>query len=204
MPRRSPNRFVFRGGDPCLDFVNTEIVSLTEGRLDLLEDFSDLLDWLAQTGLVSRREAEGLGREWSNTPAARRTLAWAQRLRSELRGTMEGLARRHPVRSSTIHLLNRVLRARGLVEQLVKTNGRLEKKTIAVFRRPADALQPLAQAAANLLTSPRVSQVRHCEGPGCILFFLDTTRNHSRRWCSMEGCGNRVKVAEHRKRQTQR
>jgi predicted RNA-binding Zn ribbon-like protein len=31
----------------------------------------------------------------------------------------------------------------------------------------------------------------------CVLMFLDTSRSHTRRWCSMELCGNRSKVAAH-------
>ena len=39
-----------------------------------------------------------------------------------------------------------------------------------------------------------LSLVRTCEGTGCILFFYDTTKSHTRRWCSMAGCGNRMKA----------
>jgi predicted RNA-binding Zn ribbon-like protein len=61
-----------------------------------------------------------------------------------------------------------------------------------------DVLLPLhlvARAVADLLTSPRLSRVGRCEGVGnCGWLFLDTTKNRSRRWCSMEGCGSRAKM----------
>ncbi|HKB57972.1 MAG TPA: CGNR zinc finger domain-containing protein [Lacunisphaera sp.] len=54
--------------------------------------------------------------------------------------------------------------------------------------------------AAELLTSGRLARVRECLGDECSWLFLDTTRNHSRMWCSMQGCGNRAKVRRHRVR----
>jgi hypothetical protein len=37
----------------------------------------------------------------------------------------------------------------------------------------------------------------HCDGSGCVLWFLDTFRNGGRRWCSMAACGNRAKAHAH-------
>ena len=59
--------------------------------------------------------------------------------------------------------------------------------------------QPAVLAAANLLdlleTAP--DRVKHCENPDCVLWFFDTTRNGTRRWCSMAACGNRMKARRH-------
>ncbi|WP_336212453.1 CGNR zinc finger domain-containing protein [Nonomuraea sp. LPB2021202275-12-8] len=58
-------------------------------------------------------------------------------------------------------------------------------------------------AAADLvrLLAERPERVRACAGPQCVLWFLDVSRNGSRRWCSMEGCGNRAKVGRFNQRQ---
>jgi len=40
-------------------------------------------------------------------------------------------------------------------------------------------------------------RIRRCQNPGCVLWFFDTTRNGTRRWCSMEVCGNRAKARRH-------
>jgi predicted RNA-binding Zn ribbon-like protein len=59
-------------------------------------------------------------------------------------------------------------------------------------------LWPVARAAAELLTSDKASRVRVCEDDrGCGYLFIDQTKNHSRRWCSMESCGNRAKARRH-------
>ncbi|MDI3389386.1 ABATE domain-containing protein [Streptomyces sp. B-S-A8] len=71
--------------------------------------------------------------------------------------------------------------------------------------RPAPAgealLAAVARDAVDLLTDPAArSRVRQCEGEDCPLLYLDTSRGRRRRWCSSEVCGNRVRVARHRRR----
>ena len=58
----------------------------------------------------------------------------------------------------------------------------------------------MADSAAEFLVSGDRALVRKCKNPGCILYFYDTTRNHARAWCSMNACGNRMKVAAHYRR----
>ncbi|MDQ8705779.1 ABATE domain-containing protein [Streptomyces sp. LHD-70] len=66
-------------------------------------------------------------------------------------------------------------------------------------------LAAVARDAVDLLTDPAArSRVRQCEGEGCPLLYLDTSRGRRRRWCSSEVCGNRVRVARHRRRSTAR
>jgi predicted RNA-binding Zn ribbon-like protein len=61
-------------------------------------------------------------------------------------------------------------------------------------------LWPIAQSAAELLTSDRLQKVRLCGAPACAWLFLDESRNHSRRWCDMTTCGNRQKARRHYRR----
>jgi len=66
----------------------------------------------------------------------------------------------------------------------------------------ARMLWPVVRSAAELLTSPLLTRVRECaDEQGCGFLFFDLTRNRSRRWCSMESCGNRAKARRHYKRQ---
>jgi predicted RNA-binding Zn ribbon-like protein len=59
---------------------------------------------------------------------------------------------------------------------------------------------PIVEALAKLVYEEDFAQVKACQGPACTLLFADHTRGHARRWCSMAICGNRAKVAAHRKR----
>ena len=59
----------------------------------------------------------------------------------------------------------------------------------------------VARSAGELMTSDRLVRVRECaDDRGCGYLFIDTSRNHSRRWCSMETCGNRAKASRSYKR----
>ena len=53
---------------------------------------------------------------------------------------------------------------------------------------------------AKFVCEEDFTQVKACEGPACTLMFVDHTRGHARRWCSMALCGNRAKQAAHRHR----
>ncbi|WP_188943019.1 CGNR zinc finger domain-containing protein [Nakamurella endophytica] len=62
----------------------------------------------------------------------------------------------------------------------------------------AEALSALARDAIDLLGGPLGHRIRVCAGPGCQLLFVDASRPGTRRWCSMERCGNLAKVRTHR------
>ncbi|MEV5875315.1 CGNR zinc finger domain-containing protein [Streptomyces sp. NPDC052101] len=51
----------------------------------------------------------------------------------------------------------------------------------------------VARDALQLVISPALDRVRDCAGAACGALFLDTSRPGSRRWCSMDTCGNRAK-----------
>ncbi|NEB75190.1 hypothetical protein G3I40_08100, partial [Streptomyces sp. SID14478] len=62
-------------------------------------------------------------------------------------------------------------------------------------------LAAVARDAVTLLTDPAVRGcLRQCEGDNCPIIYLDTSRGRRRRWCSSEVCGNRERVARHRRR----
>jgi predicted RNA-binding Zn ribbon-like protein len=62
---------------------------------------------------------------------------------------------------------------------------------------PADVLPALILRTDELLRSPDVTRVGQCEGRACAWLFVDTTRNHSRRWCRTDDCGNRERARRH-------
>jgi predicted RNA-binding Zn ribbon-like protein len=75
------------------------------------------------------------------------------------------------------------------------------------WRVPASAgvdaiLHPVLESALELLASPALLRVRECTADDCGWLFLDTSRSATRRWCSMEGCGSRMKMRRYRARVT--
>ena len=173
--------FLFIAGTPAVDFVNTEIVSQGE-RVDLLQSDEDVWRWVKEAGLAPPSQ-----------PVRRQTLPDARALRRHLRA----LFLRGKPRKPEIDAINAAL-ARG------RGSFRLERKG-GVYRTrfAADSDDPLfliAAAAAELVATADLSLIRSCGGTDCILLFYDETKSHTRRWCSMAGCGNRMKAALHYRR----
>lgn len=177
------DEFLFIGGEVALDFLNTEIVRDGE-PVDLLGSPDALERWLAEAKL---------GRASVSAAALRE----ARRLRAALREIAGVLADGKPPRRAAIQLIDEELR-RGIGSLALGANG----STFAVEFEPRhpDARFLLARAAATFLASADPARIRRCGGTNCILFFYDATKSATRRWCSMAGCGNRMKAALHYQR----
>lgn len=96
--------------------------------------------------------------------------------------------------------VNRALAARPAVAEVARSGGGYATRVRALGESPAHLVVPVAESAAALLALGRPALVRRCGGPGCVLYFYDTTKNGSRRWCSMDGCGGRQKAAAYYRR----
>lgn len=71
------------------------------------------------------------------------------------------------------------------------------------WHSPKALLLPIAEAIGDLVCQKDFSLVRNCEGLTCTFWFLDVSKAHARRWCSMAVCGNRAKAVAHRARARQ-
>ena len=72
---------------------------------------------------------------------------------------------------------------------------RLQLRRVRRWENPRELLDPIAGAAADLICDQDFRLIRSCKGSACLLVFLDRTKAHARRWCSMAVCGNRAKAA---------
>ena len=189
--------FLFLGNQLTLDFLNTRPVQNGE-PMELVPDFSALLRWFHAAGLLSSREARHLEREWGQTKEAPRLAEEARALREVLRKEILAWENGGSVHHSTIGELNRLMAEHPMRTRL-KSNGDepLPELYFAV-QKPDDLFAPLAQSAAMLFTSVDRTRVRKCGQ--CGLLFLDTSKKGTRRWCSMQLCGNRLKVAAYAQR----
>jgi predicted RNA-binding Zn ribbon-like protein len=193
------NGFLFVGNHLALDFLNTRPVQ--DGQpVELLPDFAALLRWFEATGLLSPREVAAIDRQWGQSATARRTLQDLLVLRERLRKAVLALEEGDPVQEATLDELNRLLAAYPMRTRLAKRNGK-EPVTEVYFKSqgPEDLFAPLAHAAAMLFANTSRDRVRKCDQ--CVLHFLDTSKKGTRRWCSMQLCGNRLKVAAYAARQ---
>jgi len=193
--------FLFIANQPCLDFINTDLV-MNGQPTDLLSSFQDLVAWLVQAGLLTEKDAARIEGEGGHD--AMETLKQAKAFRSTMRNMAERLAARKPVPQAALALINQLLRHRIGYAQVTRRNGLFERRYEAGFEDANHVLGLLAEAASDLLCACDLSLVKQCHNPACVLFFYDTTKNHARHWCSMDLCGNRSKVAAHYRRHRKR
>lgn len=189
--------FLFLGNQLALDFLNTRPVQNGEAT-ELLPDFSALLRWFHAAGLLSSREATHIERKWGQSREAEQTLEDARALREALRKEILAWEDGGSIHHSTVAELNRLMAEHPMRTRL-KGNGdeRLPELYFTV-QKPEDLFAPLAQSAAMLFTSVDRRRVRKCGQ--CVLHFLDTSKKGTRQWCSMQLCGNRLKVAAYARR----
>ncbi|MFF8727322.1 CGNR zinc finger domain-containing protein [Streptomyces sp. NPDC015171] len=162
-------------GEPlALDLVNTRWNEEGAAR-DLLADTEGLAAWLAGNGLAG------------DHPADAEVLHRLRTAREALRAALDG----PPEQAAP--LVDAVL-ANGRIRARLTAAGPAEEPE---FADPAWA--PAWLAARNYLDllTRAPERIRHCAGGGCVLHFFDTSRNGTRRWCSMAACGNRAKASRH-------
>jgi len=192
--------FQLVAGHVALDFANTLDWRFDRARrVDLLPNYESLLGFERQSGLISPgREQSLLNR--TRPREAKRVLRRALDLRETIDRVFRSIA---AGRSPSLHDLNNwkqflawpkppeVVVRRGSGFLLV--SGELSGKADGV-------LWPIVDEATKLLTSTDRLHIKECKDVTCRWLFLDSSKNQSRHWCSMQLCGNRAKVQRFRTR----
>jgi predicted RNA-binding Zn ribbon-like protein len=195
MRTASPGRvFELAGGHAALDLVNTLDWRFRQGDKDeLLESYDDLLGFAEQSHLLTARQARELRRAVSAS-TGNRVLCEARELREALAEVFYAqLDGRNPG-AAQIKVLERFLRDVRDRQKLLWSGTRFEWELAGVEDAPELPLWLLARAASGLVLSDHMEKLRACGDPECRWLFLDTSKNHTRRWCNMKVCGNRMKA----------
>lgn len=192
------HRFVLVGGDAALDFLNTVHDWTVEEPRDYLTDFAAAMRFGEEAGILSRGEARRLVGE--------RAAGELRRLR-ELRASLERIVRATIAGESPppddLASLGREAAAAARGARLRPSRGALERTIGAETAGAAVLRARIVEAAVALLTSPSlVERVKSC--PTCGWYFLDTSKNRSRRWCSMAACGSSAKARSYYRRRRKR
>jgi len=200
--RRRPPQFDLIAGNVCLDFVNTLDDRHTQPK-ELLESYTDLARFGEDAGLLEPSEAERLSERSHREPdRAQDTLHRAKELREAIHDVFWAIMNRRPAPAGALARLNAEVQTAAKHLRLVPSNGHFEWR----FDDLSDfdgLLWPIARSAAELLASEQLPFVRACSSKSCEWFFLDTSKNHHRRWCDMKRCGNRAKARRFYIRQKQ-
>jgi predicted RNA-binding Zn ribbon-like protein len=95
---------------------------------------------------------------------------------------------------SDLRALNGFLSEARAADEVVWHKRRFVRSFRDITERPDGPLRQFVDAAVVLITPSDICNVRECSEKTCRWFFLDRSRNHSRRWCDMQLCGNRSKA----------
>jgi predicted RNA-binding Zn ribbon-like protein len=195
---------IFIADATAIDFLNS-IATPTDTQIDWIDSGTGFLAWIEQAGLVPAKALAQL-RERALPGELDSVAAQARSLREWFRGFVLNHMG-HPLQAADIHQLeplNRLLERNEGYSQIVGNAGdettKLAHQAMRRWRSPESLLLPIGEALAEFVCEEDFSNVKACEGETCTLMFADHTRGHRRRWCSTAVCGNRAKVAAHRKR----
>jgi predicted RNA-binding Zn ribbon-like protein len=192
-----PESIELIGGHPALDLVNT--VSWRHDADQWRENLAvprDLLTWTLRAAVLDEDHLNAMRSAMAEDPK-----------------TAEGVLRRvHELREQLYHHLADHIDHRGREFQIGEGSELHRAFADAVTasslagtpmrwtlqpRSPLDLPRVLTLHALDLLQTMPPDRLRRCADDGCGWLFLDTTRNHSRRWCSSSDCGNRDRARRH-------
>ena len=186
--------FELIAGDPALDLVNTLDWRFREsGTEELLASYDDLLGFAAQSELLSPKQIRQIIRSTSQREAA------------------DALVSCRQLREAAAEILYAMVDRRTPSSAAIKTSERFYKEALShrhlVCAAPCCQWEfPASESSADLpvwllslsverlLVSDDIERLRDCGNPDCRWLFLDTSKNHTRRWCDMKVCGNRMKA----------
>jgi len=202
--------FQLLASHPALDFVNTlDNRFVDSGPVELMPRYADLLAFVEQSALVAAHVVKSL-MDHARSARARKVLLQAHALREALAIVVYDLADdEHTPTTDAMSVLETAFKAAQQHQELEwKRNGTAAGSAWQAVWGWGSAESELelpvwaiAKSAMELLTSPDVQHVRACQSDTCRWVFLDTSKNHSRRWCDMKICGNRMKARRFQARQ---
>jgi predicted RNA-binding Zn ribbon-like protein len=196
----SSKQFEFVGGSVCLDFANT--VGGKRGLVtrEYLNSYADFVSWCRQADLLDESTAKTLLR--SGTRQAEKSAAALRRaiaLREAIYRIFAALGSGEAPQISDLDHLNAELSVHHGRLRVASNRKGFEWTWTSSDDALDHSLGPIARSAADLLTSPSLlKQVRQCGSRTCGWLFVDSSKNHSRRWCVMSDCGNAAKVRRFR------
>jgi predicted RNA-binding Zn ribbon-like protein len=194
--------FLYVGGDPALDFVNT--VDWTPRGLDgeRLSGYDQVTRWAEGAAVLAPTAGRRLRRALAERPGkAASALTDVHRTREVLHDLFGAVARGEPPGPALLRfnrLLAEALEHLELGPEDGESGRRHAWRWKGMESDPRAVLWPVVWSAAELLRSDEAANVRICDGDDCGWMYVDRSRNGLRRWCQMRTCGTREKTRRRR------
>ena len=187
--------FDLTGGLLCLDFANTVDDRTEKHPQELLVNFNDLIVWSQQAQVVTGQEAQQLLEKAAQDPSeATSVLKRAVEVREAIFRIFKAVAEDESPDDKDLLILSNMVAEAQKHARIVPGTNEFHWDWAC---KPNDLdcmLWPVVRSAADFLTSDNLDTVRVCASESCDWLFIDTSKNHSRRWCNMKSCGNREKA----------
>ncbi|HEY7122615.1 MAG TPA: ABATE domain-containing protein [Ktedonobacterales bacterium] len=180
-------------GALALDLINTE--TLDRGKKhDALSSPEALARWWEKACQHSPDQCAVAG---AGAPIAWTTelLEEIKALRLALRTLVTQAVEQQAVGEESLAPVNAIL---ALGYSALERTGEGSIKAVIQLREPGQGhvLVPIARSALHLFTEADWRRLHQCRHDRCIVFFYDTTKSGTRRWCS-PGCMNRARSIQH-------
>jgi predicted RNA-binding Zn ribbon-like protein len=195
MPSELEDRtFELIAGDASLDLVNTLDWRFRQsGTEELIGSYGELIGFCERSGVLTAKQARSLRREVSAS-SGEKVLRAARELREAAAELLYAELEERKPGAATIIKLERMFKDAHQQQRLRRGEMGVRWDWREGEIEPELPLWILALRAEALMTSERLQEVRECGNPECRWLFLDTSKNHTRRWCDMKICGNRMKA----------
>lgn len=205
MSEATTETFGFVGNNLCLDFLNTVHDRNSSTQRDEFTSYSDLIAWSSCAGIMPTGEAEQLLVQAGQRPEeATRVFKRAIEMREVIYRIFAAIAQESTPDPPDLARLNE-----SFADAMSRVCIAFHDNTFTLDWAQKETtlesiLWTVVRAAAKLLTSEELHLAHQCAADDCTWLFLDTSKNHSRRWCDMKSCGNRTKVGRHYERRKQK
>lgn len=182
-----------------LNFANTMDWHASDNPIEMLKTYDDLVAWGVEAGLLNDGDADQLRQLANQNPSqARADYEKGIRLREAIYHIFSDYYAGRSISPDDLAMLGAAAQEALAHQRLTPANGLFKWDWVRGSTNTGWIIWPVAKDAVELLTSERIDRVRECEDDrGCGYLFIDQTKNRSRRWCSMDSCGNRAKARRH-------
>ena len=186
----------FVAGELCLEFTNT-VGDLGKTReLERLIDWETYLDWALAVGALTPEEARDLRRSGIRHSAqTRNSLRTALEFRATLYRTLSAMAAERVPIGADFDLVEMGIVKAVATAHLLRVNGFYVWSASHHEAAPTTPLTRIVLSTLQLLQGQALPLLRECQR--CTWLFIDRSKNHGRRWCRAEACGNRARVERH-------
>jgi predicted RNA-binding Zn ribbon-like protein len=177
----------------ALELINTETLDRGKKR-DGLSSPDALAQWWEKACQHSPDQGAVAGADkpiaWTND-----LLAAVKALRKALRTLVTQVVEQQAIEEEELKPVNAIL---ALSYAALERTEEGTVKAVLHLRDPGQGsvLVPIARSALQFFTEADWRRLHQCKHDRCIVFFYDTTRSGTRRWCS-PGCMNRARSIQH-------